>query len=301
MKKMFKNINYKKITIDILFEVIGSFLIAIALYNFALKANFPMTGFSGIAMILYRLFDFQIGITTIILNIPVAILCYKMLGKGFFFRSLRCMIISSIFIDYIAVLLPVYEGQRILATVCTGVFGALGYALVYSRESSTGGSDFIIMAVKAKWPHLSLGKIAFASDVLIILAGGIIFKDMDGIIYGMIINYIFAIVVDKIMYGMNSGKFALIITSKGKEIADLIDQTIQRGATLVDGKGAYKLEHKDIILCACSHKQMITLERVVKAADPFSFIIMVESNQVIGEGFKFSKEEEKARINAMLN
>lgn len=299
MKEKLKNLNYKKILIDIGFEILGSFLVAIALYNFALKANFPMTGFSGIAMILYRLFDLPIGLTTIVLNIPVAILCYKMLGRGFFLRSLRCMIISSLMIDYIAVLLPVYEGNRILATVCTGVFGGLGYALIYSRESSTGGSDFIIMACKSKWPHLSLGKIAFLSDILIILVGGIIFKDMDGIIYAMIINYIFAIVVDKIMYGMNSGKLALIVTAKGVEISQLIDQTIQRGSTILSGKGAYKLEDKDVIMCACSHKQMITLERLVKKADPFSFIVMVESNEVLGEGFKLTKEEQQARSNLL--
>ena len=74
-------------------------------------------------------------------------------------------------------------------------FGGLGYAVIDIQNSSTGGSDFIIMAVKAIKPHLSLGNIAFLSDVGIILAGGILFRDMDGVIYGMIVNYIFAGVV----------------------------------------------------------------------------------------------------------
>lgn len=201
-----KNEKIREVATDIFVEILGSLLIALALYNFALEAKFPMTGFSGISMILYRLFGLPIGLTTIFLNIPVALLCYKLLGKGFFFRSVRCMIISSVFIDYIAPLFPVYHGERLLATICTGVLGGLGYAMIYMRNSSTGGSDFIIMAAKALRPHLSLGKIAFLSDVGIILVGGIIFKDVDGIIYGMIINYIFAIAVDKVMYGINAGK-----------------------------------------------------------------------------------------------
>ncbi len=234
-----KNEKIREIATDIFVEILGSLLIALALYNFALEAKFPMTGFSGISMILYRLFGLPIGLTTIFLNIPVALLCYKLLGKGFFFRSVRCMIISSVFIDYIAPLFPVYQGERLLATICTGVLGGLGYAMIYMRNSSTGGSDFIIMAAKALRPHLSLGKIAFLSDVGIILVGGIIFKDVDGIIYGMIINYIFAIAVDKVMYGINAGKLTLIVTDKGPEIAKKIDDTCGRGTTIIKAKGGY--------------------------------------------------------------
>lgn len=275
----------KEVGIDIITEIVGSFLVALALYNFALMAKFPMTGFSGISMILYRLFGLPIGLTTILLNIPVAILCYKLLGKGFFFRSIRCMVISSLMIDYVAPLLPVYNGDRLLAAICTGVLGGLGYSMIYMRNSSTGGSDFIIMAVKALKPHLSLGKIAFLSDVGIILAGGIIFKDMDGVVYGMIINYIFAIAVDKVMYGMNAGKVALIVSESGTEIADMIDQYCGRGSTLLDARGGYKQERRDVVMCACSTKQMFLVEKAVKKIDPNAFIIIMESNEVLGEGF----------------
>ena len=124
-----KNEKIREVATDIFVEILGSLLIALALYNFALEAKFPMTGFSGISMILYRLFGLPIGLTTIFLNIPVALLCYKLLGKGFFFRSVRCMIISSVFIDYIAPLFPVYHGERLLATICTGAvsYTHLGY------------------------------------------------------------------------------------------------------------------------------------------------------------------------------
>lgn len=129
------------------------------------------------------------------------------------------MIVSSLIIDYVAPLFPAYQGDRLLAALCTGVFGGIGYAMIYTRNSSTGGSDFIIMAVKALRPHLSLGNIAFLSDVGIILVGGILFKDVDGMIYGMIVNLLFAVVVDKMIYGLNSGKVAFIVTNMEKEFA----------------------------------------------------------------------------------
>ena len=281
-KKIFTKENLSEIAV----ELLGSFLIAIGIYNFAVNASFPMTGFSGISIILYRLFHLPIGLTTIFLNIPVAILCYRLLGRGFFLRSLRCMIISSLMIDYLAPLLPVYEGSRLLAAICTGVFAGFGYAIIYMKNSSTGGSDFIIMAVKALKPYISLGKIAFLSDVGIILVGGIIFKDVDGIIYGMIVNYLFAIVVDKVMYGIDAGKLALIVTDQGTEVTETIEACCQRGSTILKGMGGYRQDEKQVVMCACNNKQMYSVQQAVKEVDPKSFIIILESNEVLGEGFK---------------
>ena len=283
--KHYKN-KLQELIVQLLWELVGSIFIAIGIYNFAVQAEFPMTGFSGISIILYQLFNVPIGLSTILLNIPVAIICYKLLGKKFFISSIRCMIISSVIIDYIAPLFPVYEGSRLLAALCTGIFGGIGYALIYCRNSSTGGSDFIIMAVKALRPHLSIGNIAFCSDIGIILIGGIIFKDVDGIIYGMIVNYIFAIVTDKIMYGMNSGKMTLIVTEHGEKICQVIDDVSQRGSTILHGQGGYQSDKKQIVMCACSNKEMFTVQQAVKEVDPLSFMIILESNEVHGEGFK---------------
>ena len=267
-------------------EVVGSVCIAVGIYNFAVQAEFPMTGFSGISIILYQLFGVPIGLSTIALNIPVAILCYRLLGRKFFISSIRCLVISSLLIDYVAPLFPVYEGSRLLAALCTGVTAGFGYAVIYMQNSSTGGSDFIIMAVKAKKPYISLGKIAFLSDVGIILAGGILFGDVDGIIYGMIVNFLFAVAVDKIMYGINSGKLALIVTEHGQLVADVIEETCQRGSTLLKGQGAYSGSDKQVVLCACSSKEMYFVQHAVKEADPKSFTIILESNEVHGEGFR---------------
>ena len=234
--KHYKN-KFHELIIQLLWELGGSVLIAIGIYNFAVQAAFPMTGFSGISIILYQLFNIPIGLSTILMNIPLAAICYKLLGRKFFISSLRCMFISSVVIDYFAPLFPVYTGSRLLAALCTGIFAGAGYALIYTRNSSTGGSDFIILAVKALKPHLSVGKIAFCSDIGIILLGGILFKDVDGIIYGMIVNYIIAIVADKIMYGMNSGKMTLIVTEQGQKVCQVIDDCCQRGSTILHGEG----------------------------------------------------------------
>lgn len=276
----------KKFLKQIFWEVVGSIFIAAGIYNFAVQAKFPMTGFSGLSIILYQLFGVPIGFSTILLNIPVAVVCYKLLGRQFFVSSFRCMVISSVMIDYVAPLFPVYEGDRLLAALCTGVIAGLGYAVVYMQNSSTGGSDFIIMAVKALKPYLSVGKIAFVIDLLIILLGGVLFQDVDGMIYGMIVSFLLSIVVDKLMYGTNAGKLALVVTEHGQEICDVIDDCCKRGSTILKGQGGYHGDEKQVVMCACSNKEMYLVQRAVKEADPESFTIVLESNEVHGEGFR---------------
>lgn len=279
---------------QILWEIVGSILIAIGIYNFAVNAKFPMTGFSGISIILYQIFGISIGFSTILLNIPVAILCYKLLGKGFFFRSIRCMIISSVIIDYVAPLFPMYEGSRLLAALCTGVFAGLGYSIIYMQNSSTGGADFIIMAIKALRPHMAVGKISFAIDAIIIAGGTFVFRDVDGVIYGMIVTFLLATVIDKVMYGMNAGKMALIVTEDGKKICDVIEENCHRGSTILKGQGGYQQDDRDVVMCACNNKEMYTVQQAVKEADPYSFMIILESNEVHGEGFHTIQVGEKA-------
>ena len=280
-----KKFNPSKTIHQFFVEIIGSIMIAAAIYNFALHAEFPMTGFSGISIILYRFLNIPIGFSTVVMNIPIIIVCYKLLGKRFLISSFRCMLVSSIIIDYIAPLFPVYQGDRLLSALATGDVGGIGYAIIYMANSSTGGMDFITMSVKAINPHIPLGKIVFITDTTIVTIGGILFKDIDGIIYGMIVSFLFSIVIDKLMYGVNSGKLTLIVTDHGKLICDVIDKCCQRGSTILKGTGPYSGADKQVVMCACSNKEMHQIQQAVKEADPSAFLIILESNEVHGEGF----------------
>lgn len=282
-----KKINWKELTVDIAVDIVASIIIAVGIYNFAMSANFPVAGFSGIAIILYHLIGLPVGVATIILNIPVSIFCYKFLGKDFFLRSLKTTVISSLFIDYIAPLFPVYEGSRLLAALCMGVLCGIGYAMIFMRGSSTGGQDFITVAIKKVKPHISLGVITFATDMCTIILGTIlVFKDVDGLIYGIIVTYLMAIVMDKIMYGIDEGKMTLIVTERGDEMARQIDEYSGRGSTILKGIGSYSKKEKAVVMCACNNKQMYTIKKLAHQIDPKAFTIIMESNEVLGEGFK---------------
>ncbi len=280
-------INRKRLFIDILFDILGGVFIAAGAYNFAAAMNFPLVGFTGIALILHNLFGLPIGIMNVVLNIPVAVLCYKILGRMYFFNSIKSLLITSVIIDFVAPHIPVYRGDAIMAAVCTGVLSGIGYALIYMRRSSTGGSDFIILAIKAKKPYMTIGRLSFAIDTIVVVLGTIfVAKSVDGLIYGIMISYIISMVIDKTMYGMSSGKMTLIVTSRAKEIAECIDETTDRGATFLKAQGSYSSEEKDVVMCACSNKQMYMIKDEVRGVDPDAFMIVVESSEIMGEGFR---------------
>ena len=277
----------KKWSIDISIDILGGVLIALATYNFAAASEFPVVGLNGIALIFYHLWGLPIGKVALLLNIPIALCCFRILGRDFFLRSLRTIIITSFLMDYAAPLFPVYQGDRMLAAICTGVLSGLGFALIYMRDSSTGGADFIMLTLKALNPHLTLGKIAFVMDALIVLLGtAIVSKDVDSLIYGMIISFLLSVVVDKVMYGIDAGKMTLIVTDYAKEVAEKIDQVSGRGCTFLKAEGSFARDKKDVVLCACNNKQMYIIRTAIKEIDPNAFIIIMESNEVLGEGFK---------------
>lgn len=284
---MMENAKVKDWVLDIGADLIGGILIAVGIYNFALHANFPVAGFSGIAIILYHIFGLPIGIGTILLNVPVSIFCYKFLGKGFFFRSVKSMVISSLLMDYVAPLFPVYDGERLLAALCMGVLCGLGYALIFMRDSSTGGQDFITVSIVRSVLHLTLGVLTMIFDSTTILLGTlIVFHEIDGLLYGIIVTFLISTVMDHFMYGIYKGKLTFVVTEHGKAVVDAIDKISGRGATIVKGVGGYSLKEKDIVLCACNNKEMYQIKRRVHEIDPDAFTMIVESNEVVGEGFQ---------------
>ncbi len=282
-----KSVKVKNVLMDLGVDILGGLFIAIGVYNFAVASGFPVAGISGIAVIFYHFFGIPIGTMTTLLNIPIILVCYKMLGRTFFLKSIKTMLISNAILDFVAPLFPVYEGDLMLSCICMGVFSGIGYALIYMRDTSTGGADFVIMAVRKWKPYLSLGKIIIAFDFTVVILGGILMNgSMDHVIYGLIASYILSVMVDKMMYGVDAGKLTLVVTDHGQEVANKIDELTQRGATLLKGVGSYSKAEKQVVMCACNKKQMHMVQKAVKEVDSRAFMVTMEASEVRGEGFK---------------
>ncbi|MUT94477.1 MAG: YitT family protein [Subdoligranulum sp.] len=224
--------------VNLLLEVLGCFVSAAGIYSFAVASGVPVTGVAGVCAILYRLFGIPMGLSNVLINIPVILFSYKVLGKSFLLRSMRCMVLFAVFTDYLLPMMPVYTGDRLLATLCGGVICGIGDALIYMQNSSTGGIDFITMAVKVKHPHLPFGNITFAAALAVIVANGLVFHDVDSIIYGLIFNFVCSAVINKMMFGFSSSMLAMIVTDDGEAACKEIDRVADRGATILQGAAA---------------------------------------------------------------
>ena len=195
------------------------------------------------------------------------------------------MLISSFFLDVVFPFIPMYNGNRLMASIYSGVFMGAGMALFYMRGSSSGGIDFLALTIKKKKPHMSIGVITLLIDLVVILLGWPVFGDVDSVLYGVTSTGVSTIVIDKILYGIGAGTLAIIITANGKETAKKISERARRGVTSVKAVGEYTGTGRDVLLCACSKAEAYLVKSAVQETDGEAFVMFTETSEVFGEGF----------------
>jgi len=291
---MAKHINKTSVK-RLAFELLGCLLAAIGTYSFAITAGFPMMGFTGISVILNRFTGLNVGLGLVLLNLPVALLSYRLIGRRFLLHSLMNMFVVSMLMGYVLPHFPVYEGPRMLAAIACGVIAGTGWAIMFMQQTSGGGTAFVAMAIKNRRPHLAVGRICLFIDVIPILIGGILFADIDGIIYGAIISFLYATMTDKLIYSANAGKLLLIISDKKEEVRTAIEEASGRGCTIWQAEGGYQGQKHKVIMCACDKTQTPKVQKAIETADPLSFTVVIEAGQVAGRGFQRLVVGEKER------
>lgn len=272
---------------DLLVDLIGCSLASLGLYNFTSQSGFLPGGISGVALIIQHYFEnLPLGVLNLMLNIPLVIFAFFFLGRNFLLRSLRTVLVLSFTLDVLAPLFPTYSRNPLLAAVFGGLLVGTGLAIIFSNHSSTGGVDLIVMSLKKLKPHLSLGTITMLIDGLIILTGGFVFNNIEAVLHGVIFTFFVTRAMDGYMSGAQSGKLAMIITDHGKGLSNVIETKVQRGSTIIDGRGSYTGNKKEIVLCALSRQQLPTLRQAVTDFDPTALLIVLEYNEVFGTGFQ---------------
>ncbi len=271
---------------DLIYDIAGSVLYAVGLYTFAGNAGFAPGGISGLALILNHIWGLPVGTMTLLFNIPLVAVSYKTVGRRLLMKSAKTMIISSLMLDVIFPFTPMYEGNRMVAAVYSGIFLGAGMALFYMRGSSSGGIDFLALTIKKKRPYMSIGVITLLIDLVVILLGWPVFGDVDAVLYGVASTGVSTIVIDKILYGIGAGTLAIIITDKGKAIAAGISEKAGRGVTSLPAVGGYTGMQRDVILCACTKSEANLVKTAVQETDVDAFLMFTETSEVFGEGFK---------------
>lgn len=276
--------------LDLGCDGIGGALYGIGICTFAQNANFAPGGISGLALILNHLWRLPIGLTTLVLNIPLILFSWRIVGRRFILKSLRSMVICTLLIDVVFPHTPAYTGSPLLAALFSGITVGAGLALFYLRGSSSGGTDFLTISINKLRPHWSIGTITMSMDLAVILLGGFVFRRVDAVLYGLITTFLSSMVIDRIVYGAGSGKLVLIITAHRDAVADRIMAVSGRGSTSVAATGNYTQSARTLVMCACSRSQAHMIKQAAHEADPDAFVMFTDTSDVFGEGFTESDQ-----------
>lgn len=267
----------------ILIVIFGAILNAISLNFFLIGANVYASGFTGAAQLISSVFnDFLgIGVSTglllFILNIPVAILGWFKVGKGFTVYSGISVLFTTLFLT----LLPVIELSQdiILNAVFGGVIGGIGVGMTLKLGASTGGMDIVAM-VLSRMKDRPIGTYFLLLNAVIIAMAGFLYEP-ENALYTMLTLYVTTYVIDAI-HTRHEKVTAMIITHKADELQRAIHNKMVRGITIIPAKGAYTKEDKNMMYLVITRYELYDLEKIISEVDPNAFTNIVQTTGIFG-------------------
>ena len=283
----------KKTLLPVLIITLGSAVYALGFVWCYAPNGIAFGGITGVAQIVNFLIPaLPIGVTVIVLNIPLFVLGWRLIGGRLLVTSLYAMALSSVFID---VLTPLYDWppmEPLLACIFGGVLLGLSLGLVFQQGATTGGTDLLARLLKLKLKWLPMGKLLMGIDLAVIVLVSATFRTLYAALYGLVALYISTIVMDGVLYGLDTAKVAYIISDRNKEISAAIVKDLDRGVTILHGQGAYTGADKDVLMCAFKQREIAAIKAAVKDIDPAAFVIVCDAHEVLGEGFRDYKKDD---------
>ncbi len=288
---------------DYIVMTVGVVISAAAVNLFFVPYKIHSGGVSGIATVLYYIFNNKVpvGVLVAILNLPLFLIGYRIIGKRFMIRTLYATVMYTVAVDVTAKWLSevskkiTIESGNIPDLMLFCFFGGalmgLGLGIVFTRNSCTGGSDLFAEIMRRKGIHYSIGTLMFMFDGVSVLMSLIVFKNLLLVLYSVIAIFVSMKVIDLILDGANVAKAVYIMSDKSEEIADAIINDIGRGVTGFAGRGMYFKQSRETLFCVVKNRQLPALKKLVKELDSKAFLIVTTAHQVLGEGFgAFDKE-----------
>ncbi|MBO5936304.1 MAG: YitT family protein [Clostridia bacterium] len=270
---------------DSLLIITGSAVFSISVNMFSAPNNIVQGGLTGIGTMANYLFSLPIGTVILMLNIPLFGLALKYLRLKFVIRTVISTLVFTALIDLGAYVIPEYKGDMLLGCIFCGMLSGTGLALVFLAGATTGGTDIIAMLVRRKRPDVSMGSIMLFADMAVIGLSFLVYREIESIMYAVIVIFISAKAIDFVLYGRDHTKLIFIITAKKETLLSAILLEIGRGASVLPVTGGYTGKDKSLILCAAKKTQIREILRLTAHKDPEAFTVVCDAGQVVGEGF----------------
>ena len=277
---------------NIFFILCGAAIFSFGLVHFNMQNNLSEGGFTGITLLLYFLWGWDPAIINILLNVPIFFIGWKILGRNTFLYTIIGTFGVSLFL-YIFQMnpFPMYlQSDMTLAALFAGVFIGVGLGIIFRNGGTTGGVDIIARIVN-KYVGWSMGKTMFLFDFVVITTSVFVILDLVEGMYTLVAVYIGARVIDFIQEGAYSARGATIISKKSEEIAKQINQDMERGVTILSGKGSYTGDEHQVLYCIVGRNEVVKLKNLITAIDPHAFVAVSSVHEVLGEGFTLDENK----------
>lgn len=285
LKRKKRKLLIKKYSFELFQIIIGTVIMAVGVSQFLLPNQLSSGGFTGIATIFYYLLKLPMGLTILLLNIPLFILSWIKKGKEFFVKGLIGTIFLSLFIDLLDKC-PVLTNDRLLACIYGGAVMGLGTSIILKANASTGGTDMLAYVIREYKPTYRTGSLITTIDIIIIILNVIFFRKIEIGLYSAIAIYVMGKVIDIVFEGINFTKMIYIVSNKYLDIADKIAEHVGRGVTGIYAKGMYTNDEKMMLLCVASRNEAMRIKQISKKIDPASFVVISNAREAFGIGFK---------------
>ena len=268
------------------FMLVGCLAYALSTVLFVAPSSIVAGGVTGLSVLLNILNEnIQIGMISIAINIPILLLAIKFCGIKFVLRCLLTITVLGIFTDLLA-FLPAITDDYLLASLYGGICQGIGIGCFVKYEFSSGGTELLGRLISRWSRFLKIPVCVGILDGIIVILGTVVTKNFNNMLYALIVIFVSTKLSELVLMGIEKSKCCIIITDRGKEVSDTLLHNSPRGITMLEGQGMYTSQTHDVLITCVKNRQLTQLKQIVKDVDENAFIIVNDSVEVRGKGFR---------------
>lgn len=272
---------------DFIMLTAASLLMILSTWLFKYPNNFTFGGITGLSIVLSRAFDVPASTLNLVMNAVLLIIGVLVLGKVFAGKTLYVTILSTVGLSVLDKIYPITEpltNEPVIEVLFAVALPAVGSAILFNMDASSGGTDIVAMLLK-KYTTMEIGTAIFAVDIIITLSAFLVFDFQTGL-FSLTGLFAKTLIMDGAIENINLCKYFTIITTNPKPICDYIHNTLHRSATIYKAEGAYSHTERSIVLVVLKRSQAVLLRRYIKEIEPTAFMMITNSSEIIGKGFR---------------
>ncbi|MDK2561939.1 YitT family protein [Romboutsia sedimentorum] len=273
--------------IEMIGLVVGCLSMSIGINVFLKPYTIAPGGLSGLSVVLNKVTNIPVSTIMLMIGVPLVIFAFRILGTKNSIKTLFGTVLFSVILNVTSPLAAISATNDLLLSAIYGaILVGIGIGIMFRCDASTGGTDLIALILSKKFPGIKATKFMIVLDSFIVMSSGIVSENIEIALYSAMSLYIVVKVADAIMEGFDYSKAFFIISNKADDLKKVITNELGRGFTILDGRGGYTDDQKQVLLVVVSKNQEIFLKKLVKSSDPGAFIIVSNVHEVLGEGFK---------------